>query len=158
VHHSTAPKTGEKIGAVAGAIGCLVLVGVGVCWVYAIYDFGNSVWQVYLLKSSGQPAVAHVTGYTPKKVGRHSHKVHFHTVEFDGHAAKVRLPGETPVGTEINVLYLPATPEVVTAGTRDDSFLTLYGKARGRPALADMMCCGWVFFLWLFSSRRHRKH
>jgi hypothetical protein len=157
MNDSTAPKTGESIGAIAGGIGCLALVGtVCVWWVCAVYAAGNSLWQVYLLKSRGQPAIAHVTGYTPeKRWGGGKHKpdieVHFHTVEFDGHSGKVCLPQETPVGTEINVLYLPEAPEVVTAGTRDDSFLTLlHGKALGVLAWDGMMCSfsfGWLLFV-----------
>jgi hypothetical protein len=117
---------------------------------------GISLWQVYRLKYRGQPAVARVTAYLPEKRwagGRHNTlvKVHFHTVEFDGHSGKVRLPKETSVGTEIRVLYLPEAPEVVTAGKLGDSFLTLFhGKALGDAAWDSLMCsfsCAGLFFM-----------
>jgi hypothetical protein len=159
VNHSTAAQTADRIGRVAGPIGCLVIVGAVCVWlVYAIYDLGNSLWQVYLLKSRGQPAVAHVTGHTPEKRwtgSRHNPdiEVHFHTVEFDGHSGKVRLPKETCLRTEIRVLYLPEAPEVVTAGERDDSFLTLLrGRALARTAWDGMICslsCGWLLMVIL---------
>jgi hypothetical protein len=120
---------------------------------YTIYDVGNSLWQVYLLKSRGQPAIARVTAYTPEKRwagGRHRPdiQVHFHTVEFNGHSAKVRVPQEIPVGTEIPVLFLPEAPEVVTAGNRDNSFMTLlHGKAMRDTAWDGMMCSVGVVLL-----------
>jgi hypothetical protein len=127
---------------------------------YTIYDVGNSLWQVYQLKSRGQPAVAKVTVYTPEtrwaggrhRGGRHRPdiQVHFHTVEFNGHSGRVRLPHETPVGTEIRVLYLPKAPEVVSVGERDDSFMTLlHGKAMGGTAWDGMMCSVGVVLLLL---------
>src|SRR5262249_10538178 len=118
VSHSTAPKTAGRIGTGAGAIGCLALVGTVCVWlVCAIYAAGNSLWEIYLLKSRGQPAVARVTEYTPETqwyAGKHprSIRVHLHTVEFNGRSAKVRLPQEIPVGTEIPVLFMPEVPEV----------------------------------------------
>src|SRR5262249_43578016 len=105
--------------------------------------------------SRGQPAVAQVTAYTPEKRwagGRHRPdiQVHFHTVEFNRHSGRVRLSQETPVGTEIRVLYLPEAPEVVTAGERDNSFMTLlHGKAMGSAAWDGMMCSIGVVLLLL---------
>ena len=122
---------------------------------YGIYDAGNSLWQVYQLQSRGHPAVAQVTGYTPEKrcaVGTHvpDIRVHFPTVAFEGHSGKVRLRKETPVGTEIRVLYLPEAPEVVAAGERGDSFLTLLdGRALGIndwDGLVFSLRCGWLLF------------
>jgi hypothetical protein len=122
---------------------------------YTTYDLGNSLWQVHLLKSRGQPAVARVTAYTPEKRwagGRHRPdiQVHFHTVKFKGHSGKVRLPQETPVETEVRVLYLPEAPEVVTAGEPDDSFMTLlHGTAMGSTAWDGMMCSVGIVLLLL---------
>jgi hypothetical protein len=122
---------------------------------YTIYEAGNSLWEIYLLKSRGQPAVAQVTAYTPEKRwagGRHRPdiQVHLHTVEFNGHSGRVRLSQETPVGTEIRVLYLPEAPEVVTAGEPDNSFMTLlHGKAMGSTAWDGMMCSVGVVLLLL---------
>jgi hypothetical protein len=161
MNHSTTVLAPGKKASLAEAVGCLLfgfLLVAAVCaWLlYTIYDVGNSLWQVYLLKSRGQPAVARVTEYTPEKRwpgGRHrpDTQLHFHTVEFDGHSGKVRLPKETPLGTEIHVLYLPEAPEVVTAGERDDSFLTLLrGRALERTAWDGLMCslsCGWLLFV-----------
>jgi hypothetical protein len=131
-------------------------VGTVCAWLlYTIYDVGNSLWQVHLLKSRGQPAIAQVTAYTPEKRwagGRHrpAIQVHFHTVEFNGHAGRVRPPQETPVGTEIRVLYLPEAPEVVTAGERANSFMTLlHGKAMGSTAWDGMMYSVGVVLLLL---------
>ena len=159
MNHSTAPKTGESIGAVAGGIGCLVVLGTMCVWlVCAIYAAGNSLWEIYLLKSRGQPAVARVTEYTPETqwyAGRHrrSIRVHLHTVEFNGRSAKVRLPQEIPVGTEIPVLFLPEAPEVVTAGQPGNSYHTLFlGRALGSSAWDGLMCsfgCGWWLFVFV---------
>lgn len=157
MNDSTTAQARGKKGAFAGVTGCLLIVGTVCVWLlYTIYDVGNSLRQVYLLKSRGEPAVARVTAYTPEKRwagGRHRPdiQVHLHTVEFDGHSAKVRLPEETPVGTEIRVLYLPEAPEVVAAGERDNSFLTLLrGRALGSNAWDGLMCflgCGWLLFV-----------
>jgi hypothetical protein len=156
VSHSTAPKTYGRIGTGAGALGCLALVGTVCAWlVCAIYAAGNSLWEIYLLKSRGQPAVARVTEYTPETrwyAGRHrrSIRVHLHTVEFNGRSVMVRLPQEIPVGTEIPVLFLPEAPEVVTAGQSGDSYHTLFlGRALGSSSWDGLMCsfgCGsWLF-------------
>jgi hypothetical protein len=60
------------------------------------------------------------------------------------------LPRRTPIGTEIQVLYLPEAPEVVTAGERDNSSLTLlHGKAIGSTAWDGMMCSASVALLLL---------
>ena len=98
MNHSTMAQTTGTKGPLAAVIGCLLLVGT-VCagLLYTIYELGNSLWQVYQLKSRGQPAVAKVTGYTPETRwagGRHRRhiQVHFHTVEFNGHSGRVRLP------------------------------------------------------------------
>jgi Protein of unknown function (DUF3592) len=156
VNHPTAVQTAGRIGPLVGGVGCLLVVGTVCAWlVYATYDLGNSLWQVYLLKSRGQPAVAHVTGYTPEKRwagGRHrpNIQVHFHTAEFNGLSGKVRLPQEIPIGTEIRVLYLPEAPEVVTAGERHDSFMTLlHGRAMSGTAWDGMMCSVGVVLLLL---------
>ena len=161
MNHSTMAHTPGKTGPLAGAIGCLLIVGTVCAWLlYTICDIGNSLWQVYLLKSRGQPAVAKVTVYTPEtrwaggrhRGGRHRPdiQVHFHTVEFNGHAGRVRPPQETPGGTEIRVLYLPEAPEVVTAGEPDDSFMTLlHGTAMRRNAWDGMMCSVGVVLLLL---------
>jgi hypothetical protein len=106
----------------------------------AIYAAGNSLWEIYLLKSRGQPAVARVTEYTPETrwyADRHRRSigVHLHTVEFNGRSATVRLPQEFLVGTEIPVLFLPESPEVVTAGQPGNSYHTLFlGRALGSSA------------------------
>jgi hypothetical protein len=157
MNHSTTVQTPGKKGSLAEAIGCLLigfLLVAAVCaWLFhAIYE---GVWRVYLLKSRGEPAVARVTAYTPEKRwagGRHRPdiQVHLHTVEFNGHSERVRLPQETPVGTEIPVLYLPEAPEVVTAGERDDSFMRLlHGKATEGTAWDGMMCSVGVVLLLL---------
>jgi hypothetical protein len=174
MNQSTVAHTPRKNGSLAGGIGCLVIVGaVCACVLYTICNVANALWQVYLLASRGQPAVAKVTGYTPEKrwaSGRHKPdiQVHFHTVEFEGHSGKVRLPAETPVGTEIRVLYLPEDPDVVAAGEQGDSSLTLLdGRALGSNAWDSLMCLdGWwrlfiVFViakLWaaVFRDRRDR--
>jgi hypothetical protein len=143
-------------GALVGGTGCLLIVG-AVCagLLYTTYDLGNPLWQVHLLKSRGQPAVARVTAYTPEQrwAGgrrRPDIQVHIHTVKFKGHSGRVRLPQETPVGTEIRVLYLPEAPEVVTAGEPDDSFMTLlHGTAMGSNAWDGMMCSVGVVVLFL---------
>ena len=160
--HSTAPKTVGRIGTGAGALGCLALVGtVGVWLVCAIYDAGNSLWEIYLLKSRGQPAIARVTEYAPETrwyAGRHrrSIRVHLHTVEFNGRLAIVRLPQEIPVGTETPVLFLPEAPEVVTAGQPGSSYHTLFlGRALGSTAWGGLMCtfgCGWWLFVFVVIS------
>ena len=96
-----------------------------------------------------------MTAYTPEKRwagGRHRPdiQVHFHTVKFKGHSGTVRLPQETPVGTEVRVLYLPEAPEVVTAGEPDDSFMTLlHGTAMGSTAWDGMMCSVGIVLLLL---------
>jgi hypothetical protein len=119
MNHSTLVRTPGKKGSPAGAIGCLLIGFLFCAWLlYAMYE---GLWHVYLLKSRGQPAAAWVTAYTPETHwgdGRHrpDTRVHVHTIEFNGHSGKVRLPQETPAGTEIRVLYLSEAPEVVTAG------------------------------------------
>jgi hypothetical protein len=154
-----AQTPGQKVSfasAIPGLLLLVLIVGTVCAWLlYTIFDVGNSLWQVYLLKSRGQPAVAQVTGYTPEtrwagdRHRRHI-QVHFHTVEFNGHSGSVRLPQETPVGSEIRVLYLPEAPEVVTAGERDGSFITLlHGKAMGGNAWDGMMCSVGVVLLLL---------
>ena len=48
------------------------------------------------------------------------------------------------------MLYLPEAPEVVTAGERDNSFMTLlHGKAMGNAAWDGMMCSVGVVLLLL---------
>jgi hypothetical protein len=144
---STAAQTPGTKGSLAGAVGCLLvallLVAALCSWLFiGIHD---GLWQVYLLKSRGQPAVAGVTSSTSESRwagGRRNPniQVHLHAVKFDGHSGKVRLPQETPVGTEIRVLYLPEAPEVVTAGERDNSLLTLMqGRALESTAWDSLM-------------------
>jgi hypothetical protein len=164
MNQSTTAHTPGKNGSPAGAIGCLVIVGVVcACVLYTICDAAYSLWQVYLLQSRGQPAVAKVTGYTPEKrwaggKGKPDIQVHFHTVEFEGHSGKVRLPAETPVGTEIRVLYLPEAPDVVAAGEQGDSCLTLLqGRALGSNAWDSLMCVlGWwqLFVVFVLAQLR----
>jgi hypothetical protein len=159
VNRSTMLPTHGKTPSFASAIPGLlmgILVGGTVCawFLYTLCVMGNSLWQVHVLKSHGQRAIAHVTGYTPEKRpgGRHRPdiQVHFHTVEFDGHSATVRLPEETPVGTEVRVLFLPEAPEVVTAGERGDSFLTLlHDRAMSWPAWDGMIRATCVVLLVL---------
>jgi hypothetical protein len=160
VNDWTKAKTpGQKVSftsAIPALLVVVLVVGTVCAWLlYTIYSMGNSLWQVYLLKSRGQPAVAKVTAYTPetRRAGsRHRRhiRVHFHTVEFNGHSGSVRLPQETSVGTEIRVLYLPEAPEVVTAGERHDSLMRLLrGKAIGGTAWDGMMCSVGVVFLLL---------
>jgi hypothetical protein len=96
-----AQTPGQKVSfasAIPGLLLLVLIVGTVCAWLlYTICDVGNSLWQVYQLKSRGQPAVAKVTGYTPETRwagGRHRRhiQVHFHTVEFNGHSGRVRLP------------------------------------------------------------------
>ena len=153
MNHPTVAQIPGKKGAFAGVTGCLLIVGTVCAWIlYTIYEAGNSLWEIYLLKSRGQPAVARVTEYTPETRwyagrNRRSIRVHLHTVEFNGRSAKVRLPQEIPVGTEIPVLFLPEAPEVVTADQPGNSYHTLFlGRALGSSAWDGLMCsfgCGW---------------
>jgi hypothetical protein len=75
VNYSTVAQTPGKIRVFAGVTGCLLIVGTVCAWLlYSIYAVGNSLRQVYLLKSRGQPAVARVTAYLPERRwadGRH---------------------------------------------------------------------------------------
>ena len=115
---------------------------------YACYEGGKAVWHAYLLSSRGEPANARITAYTRKTMrvpsggrGRPGRDVtfHVHVVKFDGHVGSVILNKEMPVGTEISVLYLPESPEVVTAGKAGEPFGALLFKQEVDPNMCIML-------------------
>jgi hypothetical protein len=147
VNHLTLPKADVRIGAVAGGIGCLVVVGALCTWVlYIIIYVGKSLWLVYLLKCHGLAAVAQVTGYTPQKRwagGRHNPdiQVHFHTRGVRRHSGKYVCRSKGRLGPRSMCSNCLSKPEVVAAGECGDSLMTLlYGMALESYTWDGLMC------------------
>ena len=137
----------------------LLIVGSFAFLCFACYEGGTAVWHAYLLSSRGEPANARITAYTRKTMrvpsggrGRPGRDVtfHVHVVKFDGHVGSVILNKEMPVGTEISVLYLPESPEVVTAGKAGEPFGALLFRQKVDPNVWMMLItliCGLVWFV-----------
>jgi hypothetical protein len=136
----------------------LFIAGICALACYACYQGAKAISHAYLLSSRGKQADARVTAYTPKTIrvsgpGKGSSRrvtLHIHAVAFDGHVGSVKLYEEMAVGSKITVLYLPESPEVVTAGKAGEPFVRLLLSQQVAPNVwGVLLTLAWGLVQWI---------
>ena len=113
-----ASKTDEKTLGRRGswAIACLVFLYVG--WGLA---------PIVLCRIFGQPAIATITQYVPRKTAE-GHTQHYHELQYDGHRSVARFGARRKIGAKRAVYYLPSRPSMVAMGAAGDSVYELVDR------------------------------
>ena len=152
------PDNSHWTGRIGLAVFFLFIAGICALACYACYQGAKAISHAYLLSSRGKQADARVTAYTPKTIrvsgpGKGSSRrvtLHIHAVAFDGHVGSVKLYEEMAVGSKITVLYLPESPEVVTAGKAGEPFVRLLLSQQVAPNVwGVLLTLAWGLVQWI---------